>query len=374
MRIYTHIAGYLLITVACGCSHSEEGAHVESPDTHGDEIILSPEKARAAGVEVTEITPSDFHGVVRTGGRIMPATGGESTVVSTVAGIARRSKDFVEGMPVSKGMTLFTVSTSSLPEGDIASKARIEFEKARKDKERADLLREEKLITDKEYREAEAAFDLARQVYDATGRPTREHGISITSPASGYVKQCDIRDGDFVEVGQTLMTITQDRRLYLRADVPERLYGVLGEVSSANFRPAYSDRVFSLSQLDGRKISAGRGSADTSAFVPVTFEFTNAAGIVPGSYAEIYLITDPRTNVLSVPLAAITEEQGVKYVYVQVDEEGYEKREVTTGEDDGERIEIKEGLHAGERVVTSGAVHVKLASASAAIPEHNHNH
>lgn len=45
-----------------------------------------------------------------------------------------------------------------------------------------------------------------------------------------------------------------------------------------------------------------------------------------------------------------------------------------TGATDGERVEIVEGLREGERVVMQGAVHVRLASASNAIPAHTHNH
>ena len=40
----------------------------------------------------------------------------------------------------------------------------------------------------------------------------------------------------------------------------------------------------------------------------------------------------------------------------------------------GERIEITDGLKPGETVVTKGAIHVKLASASNAIPAHTHSH
>ena len=96
--------------------------------------------------------------------------------------------------------------------------------------------------------------------------------------------------------------------------------------------------------------------------------------MVQGSYAEIYLITQNRPNVITLPIGALTEEQGVHFVYIQVDEEGYRKQEVTLGESDGERVEILAGVKKGDRVVTKGAVQVRLASASNAIPAHNHNH
>ena len=81
-----------------------------------------------------------------------------------------------------------------------------------------------------------------------------------------------------------------------------------------------------------------------------------------------------RKNAITVPLTALTEEQGTKFVYVQVEPEAYVRREVKTGQSDGCRVEITDGLKAGEKVVAKGAYMVKLASASNAIPGHTHNH
>ena len=88
----------------------------------------------------------------------------------------------------------------------------------------------------------------------------------------------------------------------------------------------------------------------------------------------MYLLTNKRTGVISLPVSAITEEQGLNFVYIRQDADCYTKREVKLGESDGERVEICSGLKAGENVVTRGAVHIKLASASNAITAHTHNH
>ena len=77
---------------------------------------------------------------------------------------------------------------------------------------------------------------------------------------------------------------------------------------------------------------------------------------------------------MTVPVSALTDEQGLNFVYIQTDPTCYERREVTIGQTDGERVEIKSGLKAGEKVVTEGAVQVRLAGASTAIPGHTHNH
>ena len=95
---------------------------------------------------------------------------------------------------------------------------------------------------------------------------------------------------------------------------------------------------------------------------------------MPGSFVEIYLLSQPMQDVLSLPESALTEEQGSFFVYRQLDEECYEKQLVTVGASDGERVQILSGIRAGDRIVTEGAYQVKLASASNAIPAHTHEH
>ena len=58
---------------------------------------------------------------------------------------------------------------------------------------------------------------------------------------------------------------------------------------------------------------------------------------------------------------------------MQVDDDGYLKREVKPGQSDGERVRILSGLSGGERVVSKGAYQVKLAATSSIVPE-GHTH
>ena len=76
---------------------------------------------------------------------------------------------------------------------------------------------------------------------------------------------------------------------------------------------------------------------------------------------------------ISVPVSSITEEQGLFFVYIQLDEEGYKKQEVTLGQNNGDRLQILSGLKVGDKVVTKGVYQVKLAAISSVMPE-GHNH
>ena len=240
--------------------------------------------------------------------------------------------------------------------------------------ERAKPLAEKQIVTRKDLENLKAAYEDARISYEALDPQHTRKGIAVTAPTGGYVKNVAVKEGDYVTTGQALMTLTQNRRLQLRADVSERYYGALKQITSAHFKTPYDDKVYALENLHGRILSYGKASDENAFYIPVLFEFDNTGDIVPGSYVETYLRGAERTGVISLPVSALTEEQGLYFVYLQEGKEVYRKQEVKTGAEDGLRVEILSGLKPGDRVVTQGAYHVKLASASNAIPAHNHSH
>ncbi len=372
-----------------GHNHQEEAAHghedheheghnheaeAESHAGHSDEIILSKEKAAAAGVTAEVVQPGTFYNVITTSGHILAAQGDETVVTANVAGIVSFDRPVTEGMQVSKNGTLFTLVSEHLQDGDPVKRARIAYETAKEELERAEKLVGQKIVSQKDFNSIKERYENARIAYEALAPNAGQEGVAIKAPIGGYLKSCLVKEGDYVSVGQPVASITQNRKLYLRADVSERYYGVLSTIRSANFKPSYSEETFSLKELDGRLLSYGKATDNAAYYIPVTFEFANRGNIVPGAFAEVYLLSDERQNVISLPVSAITEEQGLNFVYIQLDETCYKKQEVTLGCTDGNRVEITSGLKGGESVVTQGAIHVKLASASNAIPAHSHSH
>ena len=350
------------------------GHEAETGHGHADEISLPAEKARAAGVAADTVVRGPFREVIVTSGRILPAPGDEKTVVASVAGVVTFPGALTEGSRADEGSALLHISSAHLQDGDPVERARIAYEAARAAYERAGKLVGERIVSQKEFEAARADYETARLAYEALARDGGEKGTAVRSPMTGYVKRLLVGEGDYVTVGQPLLTVTQNRRLQLRADVPERCYPQLGSLTGANFRTASGERVYSTGELGGRLVAYGRSSDDAAAYIPVTFAFDNRGDILPGSFAEVWLLAAPRQGVISVPVSALTEEQGACFVYIRLDESCYRKQPVTTGATDGEHVEIVEGLRGGECVVTQGAVHVRLASASNAIPAHTHNH
>lgn len=133
----------------------------------------------------------------------------------------------------------------------------------------------------------------------------------------------------------------------LRAEVSQRYYSALKNIGSANFKTPYDNQVYELADLNGRLLSFGKTSDNNSFFVPVSFEFDNKGEVIPGSFVEVYLISSPIENTLTIPVSALTNEMGIFYVYVQIDDEGYRKQEVSLGANNGKRSSGTQSLASG---------------------------
>ena len=348
--------------------------HESKATKHSDEIIFPKAQAAKTTFEVREIQPASFNQVVKTTGQVLAAPGDEAVIVATSNGVVSFSSNkLTEGTKVQKGQSLFQISSKDIAEGDYYTKVKATYEAAKASYDRAEALVKDKIISQKEFESTKLEFENAKTAYDAVSNNKTAKGVSVNAPINGHMKNILVKEGEYITVGQPLATVSQNQRLVLRAEVSQRYYNAMQSVKSANFKTPYDNKVYSLEDLNGRLLSFGKTSNENSFFIPVSFEFDNKGEVIPGSFVEVYLISAPIENTLSIPVSALTNEMGIHYVYVQIDEEGYRKQEVALGANNGKEVQIIKGLHPGDRVVTQGAYQVKMASASGAIP-HGHSH
>ena len=362
-----------------GHNHGHEGhnhSHTEESHSHGgsDEIVISKEKAINAGIKVEKAKKGGMRSAIQTSGHLIASQADEASAVASMAGIVGMARPITEGMKVQKGEVLFTISADKIQDGDPAEKARVAYMAAKDEYERTEKLLADKLVTMSTFNGIKEKYETARIAYEATAQSGGKGGTVVKSPISGFVRNCNVRPGDYVSTGQLLADIASNNRLYLQADLPMRHYKAMDEITSANFSTDYSDKVFSTESMNGKALSAGKTVSEASAFIPVTFEIDYHNDLIAGSFVKVSLLCRERLDVISLPIDAITEEQGVNFVYIQDDASCYNKQEVTLGMNDGKRVEIVKGLKGGENVVTEGAIHVRLASASNSIPGHSHSH
>ncbi|MCD7976835.1 MAG: efflux RND transporter periplasmic adaptor subunit [Tannerellaceae bacterium] len=363
-----------------GHDHTHGDGHVHGTSAasaggeHVDEIVFTHEQAEAIGLEVEIVQPRTFHQVIKTSGQVQNQPGDEVILAATADGIVTFSNSsLTEGASVQKGETVVTISARNLPEGEQTSRIRVEFENAQSEYQRAQNLVEDKIISAREFEQIRSRYETARIAYEAQAGSVSDRGIIVQAPIGGFIKNRVVEEGEYVTVGQPVVTITRTRSLQLRAEVPEKYYAALRNIQTAHFRTGYDSTLYKLSDLNGRLLSYGKTAGNESYYIPVTFEFNNVGDLLPGSFTEIWLIAAPQPHRLTVPVSSLSEEQGLYFVYLQTGEEEYKKQEVITGSNDGERVEILSGITTGDRVVTRGVIQVKLAANAGLIPE-GHTH
>ena len=188
---------------------------------------------------------------------------------------------------------------------------------------------------------------------------------------SGFVKQVLVKNGAYVEAGQPIVIVAQNKTLLLNAEVQQKYASMLGSIASANIRTVQDNQTYSLEQLNGKVLSFGKATNSDNFLIPVALQIDNIGNFTAGGFVEVYLKTLTNTLALTVPTIALLEDQGTFFVYVQVTPELFEKREVKIGATDGVRTEIRTGLNSGERVVTKGAILIKLAQATGTLDAHS---
>lgn len=353
---------------------ADAGEH-EAPGA--EEIPFLKEQAWKTEFATQQVTPQPFHNIIKTSGRIMPAQGDEEVITANASGIVSLAgNQVVAGAPVAARAKLFTISGGGIADGNVDTRfqeARTNFHRAQADYERAQELVEDRIISQREFEQRKATYDNAALAYRTLAKNYGPSGQAIYAPLGGFIKSVLVADGEYVQAGQPLASISQNERLVLRAEVAQTEAENLAKVNSASFRVPGGE-VYDTDSLDGSLLAYGKSAGANSFLLPITFEIDNQSGLIPGSFVEVYLRSAPLPGALVVPAGAIMEDQGNHYVYVQTAGERFEKRNVELGASDGLHMQLLSGVKPGERVVTKGAYQIKLSSASGEVPSHGHEH
>ncbi len=356
----------------------EESAIKDQPEGEaGGEITYLKEQAWKIEYANAPVKRQTFYEVIETSGQIMPAPGDEITITAKSSGIVFFSgKNSIVGSAISIGESVFTISGSGLTENNIDAKfkeAKADYEKAKADLDRANELVKDKIISQKEFLEKQNKYEITQSVFNSLAQNYTGNGTRIASPISGFLKNIYVTEGQFVNIGDPIASVSQNKKIVLKADVSQKYFSKLAAIQSANFSTV-EQKTYNTSELNGKVLAYGKSAGDNNAFIPITFEIDNRGEFLAGSYVDVYLRSSPIENALVIPSSSLIEEQGLYFVYVQLEGESFTKREIKLGGNDGENVQVLSGLTEGERVVTKGAYNIKLSVASGTMPAHGHEH
>ncbi|GJQ60081.1 MAG: efflux RND transporter periplasmic adaptor subunit [Candidatus Scalindua sp. AMX11] len=350
----------------------------EREQTIGEEIVYPKEQAWKIDFANREVKREPFTEIIKTTGQILPAHGDETTITAKSKGIIRFENNKKQvGAAVNAGETICIISGAGLTEGNLDTKykeAKNNYEKSKIDFERAKGLVKSDIISQRHFQETQLRYKNAQTTFNTIERNYTDGGHKITSPIDGFIKNVMISEGEYVEIGQPIASVSQNRKLILKAEVPQKYFSKLKHISSANFMTVYDTKTYSTDSLNGKLVSYGKSVDDNAYYIPVNFEIKNSGEIIPGSFVEVMLKTNVMKDTLVIPYSALLEEQGNYFVYVQTSGEGFQKREITIGPNDGMNVQVLSGIKEGERVVIKGGYQIKLATMSGKMPAHGHEH
>lgn len=354
--------------------HAHEAAEL-ADISFTNSTVFTKEQSWKVDFETGFPIKETFGQIIKTIAQVQPAQGDEVIVLAKTSGILLLKNDhLLEGNTVSKGQVLFTVSGKDFAENNFSvrfSEVKNNFEKSKADFERMQELSKDKIVSEKDLLHAKNQYENDKSAYDMLSRNFNINGQNILSPMAGFVKQLYVKNGQYIEAGQAIVSIAQNKELVLQANVQQKYAPLLSTVRTANIHTLYEKQTYTLEQLNGKVLSYGKGISNNNFLIPVYLQIDNPGSIIPGGLVEVYLKTHSNTQVLTVPNSALVEEQGLYAVFVQLTPELFEKREVKTGVTDGMRTEIVHGITEFERIVTKGAILIKLAQSTGTLDAHS---
>jgi RND family efflux transporter MFP subunit len=330
-------------------------------------------------------------------GEIMAAQNSQAVVSAPFSGIILSSQNGnlpVIGQQLSKGTSMAVLNPAIQSGGgdNYAQQfinAQSELELAKTNLERSKRLYKKEAIPQTElqkarieYRQAMTRYQTINEVIqvDTTtiegyGESAESYRFELKAHIDGKIVESFVTPGMQVEAGQPLYRIADASKVWLKANVPAAQHSRIANAGQAAFRVQGDDRLYEVSQLDGRLISRANSVDPQTRTLPLIYELDNTENGLPlGMFSTVHINTDTKENVLAIPQSALIEEEGNYNVYVHVSGESFRKQRVTTGIEHRGWVEITSGLQGGEHVVTENAYQVKLASLSSEAPSHGHTH
>ncbi|EKU97243.1 RND family efflux transporter, MFP subunit [Leptolyngbya sp. PCC 7375] len=203
----------------------------------------------------------------------------------------------------------------------------------------------------------------------ATAEATREDLLdkTVTAPIAGVVGDIPVELGDYVRVGGTLTTITQNEVLELEIDIPAEQLGEIQLGMPVELLTFGADEPVATGALS---FISPQTDVSTQT-VLAKARFSNLAGnLQDNQRVDVRVILDERPGLL-IPATAITRLGGQSFVYVAADapppEDGQpptegpvaQLRPITLGAMQGNNFQVLEGLSAGEEIVTTGLLNLQ---------------
>ena len=374
----------LLVSSFTGCDRAPATAPAEEHVTKHSAgearlVRLPPDEVTRSGVTVETVGRTAFRTYRTFPGVVRPNEHALANITTLVRGrVAEVHADL--GQMVKANQLLAVLHSSELGLAQSAYlKARARRHVAEQAYQRAQYLYKEKVIgqAEAQRREGEmisirAEAQEAREGLRLLGMDDKEirnlertqtirSQVPIVAPFAGRVIARDLTKGEVVETTHKLFVVADLSTLWVVGNVSEKDISYVQRAAAVPNQPvevyvaAYPDEAF-----HGTVSYVGDVLDTATRTMQVRLILDNSNGhLKPEMFATIRVLSEPTSDVLVIPEAAIQHDRDRIFVFVQKDPGVYEARTIRLGEKNGAFAEVLEGVQEGEAVVKEGAFTLK---------------
>jgi len=381
-------------------AHESEGRlEDDKPGTphHGGQkedvsITLAPEALEGQIFETAVVTRQSIRSAIHATANIKP---NEYKLIHVSPRIEGKAvKVFAElGDLVQPGQTLAVLDSIELGQKkSILRQAHTALSVTKANYEREKRLFEQKISSEKDFLDAQGAYQQSAAAYQAAFEALELVGLShqdvlkilkkkgehhplssfpLAAPQKGTIIAREISSGELVTPKDNPFTMADLTTVWILLDVYETDLAKVRVGAEVRVTVvAYPDETF-----HGAVVYLGNLVNPNTRTVEARVEIPNPDGrLRPGMFARASIASSVATKetVLFVPQEAIQYIDDTPVAFVEEQPRIYVRRPVTLGSADDHNVEIRAGLEEGEHVVTIGSFYLKSVLLREAIGEHSH--
>lgn len=315
-----------------------------------------PETAPSLTVALTAPRQSEVVRDVVASGAV--AAWEEVSVGVELSGLRVASVAVEVGSEVKQGDVLLRIDdrtqSSHLAEAEAAvAEAAANLEVAERKARRVRELASQKLVSEQDAEEAEAARTSARARLNTASasrdaaRVQRDFTV-VRAPVAGVVSARSVQPGQVVSAGTELLRLIHDGRLEWRAELAEA--DLLRVSEGATVQVQAPDGSVAAGQV--RRVSPALDVQRRTGTLYV--DLPEPGSLRAGMFAEGRIALG-QSGALLIPVDAVVRRDGRAFAFVVDDENRVRERGLEVGNTFGNDIEVLEGLSVGESVVARGA-------------------
>lgn len=387
------VMGFILAVCRQG---KVEAANKEGEKEHKQEVVLSPEAVKQAGIAIEAVSVRPLAVEHAFPGKVSV---NETRLAHVGPRIAGRAVEVYANLGdfIKKGQPLAVMDSPELGEAQSQYlKARTNLQVAERSYERAKIILEGKVISTGEFQrregeylsaqtEARAAEDrlhllgMRDEEISSMGKAHNINSrVAIYAPISGTVMERHLTLGEVVEPAKPLFTIADLSNLWVIADIPEN--------DIAKVRKGQKVSVVASPYPDAGFTGTVAYISDTvdpaTRTVKVRAEVGNPEGILKHGMFATMKIGTGKVDALAIPESAVQREGDKTIVFVENPPRSpfqkggpggiFEKRVVSLGPEADGFHQVLSGLEKEERIVTKGAFTLKSEGQKGEMEGHGH--